>query len=235
MADLFLFQKIAVTRLRQRCVEDGSPGVRIRMPDGKGDVRLAAHEWEALGGWFSDQVTPSAKRLRLGVYLTLPLIIAFFGIAANAPALKSAVEWVFDASPAFSMLFLCGALPLTMATLHALAVQRAIDGVNEAMVSRPRLGTTCPPPPGALNALEIAALVLVGPHLVFGIVGSLSPNAFRNTPWTNAHLDAAGVAGLLVLLALGFLRWRRWRQASAFCAEGARTVDVVARARERAP
>jgi hypothetical protein len=235
MADLFLFEKIAVTRLRQRRVDDGSPGVRIRMPDGKGDVRLATHEWEALGGWYRDQVTPSAKRLRLGVYLTLPLIIAFAGISANLPPLKAAVEWLFDASPSLFMLFLCGALPLTMATLHALAVQRAIDGVNAALADRPRLGTTSVPPPGALNALEIAALVLAGPHLVFGIVGTLNPNAFRNTPWTNAHLDAAGVGGLLVLLALGFLRWRRWRQATSYPLEGARTVDVVARARDRAP
>lgn len=232
MADLFLFEKIAVTRLRQRCVEDGSPGVRLRMADGRGDVRLAAHEWEALGGWFRDRVTPSAKRLRLAVYATLPLIIAFLGIAANFPPLKSAAEWLFEASPAFFMLFLCGVLPLTMATLHALAVQRAIDGVNEALASRPRLGTSCVARPRALNALELVALVLAGPHLVLGIIGSLNPNAFRNTPWTGTHLDAAGIAGLIVLLALGLLRWRRMRQPAAFDAEGGRSVDVVARARD---
>jgi hypothetical protein len=232
MSDLFLFGKIAVTRLKQRCVEDGSPGVRLRMPDGKGDVRLATHEWEALGGWYRAQVAPSAKRLRLAVWLTLPLIIACLGITANVPVLKAAVEGLFEASPALFMLFLCGGLPLTMAALHARAVQRAVDGVNEALAGRPRLGTSCLPPPRALNVLELIALVLVGPHLVIGIVGSLNPDAFRNTPWTGSHLDAQGLAGLAVLLALGLLRWRRTRRAAAFAAEGSRSVDVVARARE---
>ncbi len=233
--DLFLFEKIAVTRLKQRCVDDASPGVRLRMPDGNGDVRLAAHEWDALGDWFRAQVAPSARRLRLAVLLTLPLIIAFLAITANVPLLKTVVEWLFDASPALFMLFLCGALPLTMATLHALAVQRATDGVNEALADRPRLGTSCLPPPRALNAVELVALVLVGPHLIVSLYGSLNPGAFRNTPWTGAHLDSRSIAGLVVLLALGLLRWRRMRQSAAYAAQGSRSVDVVARARETHP
>ena len=233
--DLFLFEKIAVTRLKQRVVDDGLQGVRLRMPDGKGDVRLATHEWEALGGWFRAQVTPSARRLRLAVLLTLPLIIAFLAIVANVPLLKTAFEWLFDLSPPLSMLFLCGALPLTMTTLHALAVQRAMDGVNEALADRPRHGTSCLPASRALNGVELIALVLVGPHLIIGLWGSIFPNAFRNTPWTGAHLDAFGVAGIAVLLVLGLLRWRRGRSFRPSGEEAGRSVDVVARARETAP
>lgn len=233
--DLFLFEKIAVTRLKQRRVEDGSPGVRLRMPDGRGDVRLTTQEWDALGGWFRTQVAPSARRLRLAVLLTLPLIIAFLAIVANVPSLETIFGWLFNLSPPLAMLFLCGALPLTMTALHALAVQRAIDGVNEALADRPRHGTSGLAPPRALNVVELIALALVGPHLIVGLWGSLFPNAFRNTPWTGAHLDAQGLAGLVVLLALGLLRWRRMRRGAAFAAEGSRSVDVVARARERAP
>lgn len=232
MADLFLFEKIAVTRLKQRRVEDGSIGVRVRMPDGKGDVRLTANEWEALGGWLRDQVAPSAKRLRLSVWLTLPLIIAFLGIVANIPALKAGFEWLFDQAAPLVMLFLCGGLPLTMAALHALAVQRAMDGVNEALADRPRHGISNLPPPKALNTVELIALVLVGPHLILGIIGTINPDAFRNTPWTGTHLDLRSIAGLVVLLALGVMRWRRMRQSAAYLAEGSRSVDVVARARE---
>lgn len=232
MADLFLFEKIAVARLKQRRVEDGSPGVRVRMPDGKGDVRLSGNEWDSLGDWYRAQVAPSAKRLRLSVWLTLPLIIALLAITANVPVLKAAVEGLFEAAPALVMLFLCGALPLTMATLHALAVQRAIDGVNQALADRPRHGISCLPPPKALNAVELIALVLVGPHLVTATLGTLVPGIFRNTPWTNAHLNMQSVAGLVVLAALGLLRWRRMRQGAVYAAEGARSVDVVARARE---
>lgn len=231
MADLFLFEKIAMTRLKQRRVEDGGPGIRLRMPDGQGDVRLTACEWETLGDWFRARVEPSAKRLRLAVWLTLPLIIAFLGIVYNVPVLKTAFEWLFDAAAPLVMLFLCGALPLTMAALHALAVQRAIDGVNQAIADRPRHGTSCLPPPKALNIVELIALVLVGPHLVFATIGTLSPGAFRNTPWTNAHLDLKAIAGLVVLLALGLLRWRRMRQAAAYATGGTRSIDVVARAR----
>jgi hypothetical protein len=233
MADLFLFEKVAVARLRQRRVEDGSLGVRVRMPDGKGDVRLTAKEWDALGDWFREQVAPSAKRLRLSVWLTLPLIIAFAGIAASVPLLKATAEWLFDAAPSLFMLFLCGALPLTMAALHALAAQRAVDGVDEALADRPRHGISNLPPPKAVNALELIALFLIGPHLIIAVIGTLSPNAFRNTPWTGSHLDLKSLAGLAVLLALGLLRWRRMRHGAAFLAEGSRSVDVVARARER--
>lgn len=230
--DLFLFEKIAVTRLEQRRVADGSPGVRLRMPDGRGDVRLATHEWEALGDWFRDQLTPSAKRLRLAIWLSLPLAVALTGISFQLPAVAAFVEYLYREYRAPFLLALTGALPLTMATLHALAVRRAIQGVNRALAERPRLGTTFLQVPRALNAVELIALVLVGPHLVLGIIGSLNPDAFRNTPWTGTHLGPAGIAGLAVLLALGLLRWRRMRQGAAYAAEGSRSVDVVARARE---
>src|SRR5690349_21066598 len=107
MADLFLFEKIAVTRLRQRRVEYGSSGVRIRMPDGKGDVRLTTSEWESLGEWYRAQVAPSARRLRLAVWLTLPLIIAFCGIVYNIPVLREAFERLFALAAPLVMLFLC--------------------------------------------------------------------------------------------------------------------------------
>jgi hypothetical protein len=235
MADLFLFEKIAVTRLRQRRVEDGSLGVRVRMPDGKGDVRLTANEWEALGDWFRDQVAPSAKRLRRSVWLAIPLTIAFLGIVYNVPILKAAFTWLFDLAGPLVMLFLCSALPLTMTALHCRAVQRAVDGVNAALQDRPRYGISNLPPPKALNVLELIALVLVGPHLITATLGTLFPGIFRNTPWTNAHLDLKSVAGLAVLLALGLLRWRRMRQGQACLAEGSRSVDVLARAREGVP
>lgn len=234
MADLFLFEKIAVTRLRQRRVEDGSIGVRLRMPDGKGDVRLTANEWEALGEWFRARVAPSARRLRLAVWLTLPLIIAFLGIVYNVPVLRAAFERLLEVAAPLVMLFLCGALPLTMAALHSLAVKRAIDGVNSALADRPRHGTSCLPPPRALNTLELVALVLVGPHLIVGIIGTLNPGALRNTPLTGAHLDMRSIAGLIVLLALAILRWRRIRQSAAVACEGSRSVDVVARAHAHA-
>lgn len=230
--DLFLFEKIAVTRLRQRCVDDGSASIRFRMDDGLGDVRLTRQEWEALGRWFRGEVAPSARKLRLAVLLTLPAIIALFGIAANFPPVMAALDSIWSVSPALLMFLLCAGLPLTFMTLHALAVQRAVDGVRAALVDRPRLGAS--PPSRAINIVELVALVLVGPHLIVGLWGSLFPNAFRNTPWTGAHLDGFGIAGLVVLALLGFLRWRRGRPIPVG-EEAGRSVDVVARARETAP
>ena len=230
--DLFLFEKIAVTRLKQRCVDDGSASIRFRMDDGLGDVRLTRQEWEALGGWFRSEVSPSARKLRLAVLLTLPAIIALFGIAANFRPVMVALESIESVSPALLMFLLCAGLPLTFMTLHALAVQRAVDGVRAALVDRPRLGAS--PPPRAINTLELIALVLVGPHLIIGLWGSLFPNAFRNTPWTGTRLDAFGIAGIVLFLVLGYLRWRRGRPIPP-AGESGRSVDVVARARETAP
>jgi hypothetical protein len=231
--DLFLLEKIAVARLEQACLRDGPAALRFRMDDGKGDVRLTEQEWESLGGWFREAVAPSARRLRLAILFTVPFGIALLAVIANVPALAAVAGRIDNVVPLLLPLLITAGLPLGAAVAHGLAVQRAFDGVKQALLSRARLGAS--PVPRALNALELIALVLVGPHLLVGLVGSLSPDAFRDTPWSGAQLGLLDLLGLVVLAALAWRRWQTNRHAAAWAGEGGRAVDVVARARDTAP
>ena len=86
-----------------------------------------------------------------------------------------------------------------------------------------------------MRGLEIAALLLVGPHLIVQVYGSLNPDAYRNTPLLGTELDWSGIAGFLILAAILLLRWRpRWptRRPGQVDEPTERRFDPLARARE---
>jgi hypothetical protein len=89
-----------------------------------------------------------------------------------------------------------------------LAVQREIDRTRALLARRPRRNAPAAAPRRALNLAELAAIVLLGPHLVIQIYGTLVPGAFRNTPWTGTRLGWSGWAALALFVVLIALRWR---------------------------
>jgi len=231
-----LFETIAITRLRQNSEPITADRTRFRMRDGKGDVILPTADWNALGDRVRDKVRPSARRLLWALVATIPFGIFLCAVIAAVPGLAAALDMVDLFAPGLSVLLITSGLPLYAMARHMLVVQRAVDDVHRSLAAYPRVEASEPAPrKQALQAFEIAALILVGPRLLIQAYGSLNPDAFRNTPWTGAHLDASGVAGLVVLAALALLRWRsgaparRWHGGTE-AKVGARRVDPLPRA-----
>jgi hypothetical protein len=215
MIDLFLYEHIARTRLRQGCVEDGSGGFYYRMGEGRGAVRLSASEWEWVEGRFREEIALTAKALKLAIWMTIPFGLLLVVIIASIPPLQAALSAFDRVVPLLLPFLITSALPLGMMAQHMLAVQHAVDRSRARLQSRPR----CTVPPGTgrrrgLNTLELVALVAVGPHLVFEIYGSINPAGFRNTPFSGTHLDLWGLTGIAVLVLMAALRWREARKAS---------------------
>lgn len=216
MIDLFLYEHIARTRLRQGCVEDGSGGFYYRMGKGRSAVRLSASEWEWVEGRFREEIAPTAKALKLAIWMTIPFGIALVIVINSITALDAAVAAFDRVFPMLYPFLVTSALPLGMMAQHMLAVQRAVDRSRERLQSRPR----CTIPAGTrrrrgLNALELIALIAVGPHLAYEIYGSVNPDGLRNTPFSGTHLDAWGLMGIAVLVLMAALRWREARQTRA--------------------
>lgn len=205
--DLFLFEKLAVTRLRQRCTVDET-GIAYFRIDGRSAVALPAEEWNALGDRFRAAIRPSARLVRWSVWLAIPVAIAILVLVHALPPLEAAIDRVDAAIPGLIPLLLGSWLPLTAMVIHMLAVQREIDRTHFLLARRPRQSAPVPPPRRALNFAELAAIVLIGPHILIQIYGTLVPDAFRNTPWTGAHLDWSGWAGLALFVVLIALRLR---------------------------
>lgn len=212
MFDIFLVEKISVARLRQRGHIEASGAVRVEMPDGHGDVRLSAREWEQLGEWLTEQLAPTARALRGSTFLGLPFAIALLGIMANVPPLERSLASLHGvAATILSLLILLG-YPVAMTVRHGMAVGTAISQIDSVLAERPRAAAPPIPPGGGVNMLEIAGIVLVGPHLAVQLLGSLSPGMLRNTPFTGARVDATALVGLVVLGGLLCLRLRARRQ-----------------------
>lgn len=220
-----LFESIAVARLQHRCVSLTADRVRFRMGGGEGDVILSNTQWDALGSRFRDAVRPSARALFWALVATIPFGILLCAVIAAVPGLAATIDALDAILPGLSVLLVTSGLPLFAMARHMIAVQRAVDMTRGALATCPRIEASVQAPrKRALQFFEIAALVLVGPHLVIQTYGSLNPQAFRNTPWAGTHLDISGIAGFVVLAALGLLHWMP--------SLPGRRVDRLARPRE---
>lgn len=203
--DLFLFEKLAVARLRQRCMVDENGLAHVRV-DRDGAVTLPAEEWEALGARFHAAIKPSASRLRWSVPLAIPFDVAEIMLMKALPPLGAFFDQAVAAFPNLTLMLFFSGLPLAAMIAHMLTVQREIDRTLSLLALHPRQRPTASPSNPALKLLDLAAIVFIGPHVLIQVYGTLVPDAYRNTPWTGARLDWTGWAGLAVLAALIALR-----------------------------
>ena len=205
--DLFLFEKLAVAMLRQRCTIDEAGIAHFRI-DAASAVTLPAAEWEALGARFHAAIVPSARRLRWSVPLAIPFVIAEFMLMQAVPPLGALFDSLCVALPGLTPMLLFSGLPLAAMAAHMLTVYREINRTRALLADRPRQHLPATGNSPVSNVVELAAIVFLGPHILIQIYGTLVPDAFRNTPWTGTQLDMSGLAGLAVFAALMTLRVR---------------------------
>jgi hypothetical protein len=176
-------------------VRDGR--VAYRLADGSGHVSLDAAEWRAMNAVFDEEsgkVLRKAKRWLIGllpgifVYgMTLGQVLPFGGIVI--------LSGFFLGPPAIYF-------------WQSSRINRIALRMDEELAGRPKVAAPPRPRWRVPRGLEIACAVLVGPHLIFEIVGSFYPEAYRNTPLLGTQLNWTSLISFSVLAAILYLRWR---------------------------
>ncbi|MGZ8350272.1 MAG: hypothetical protein ACXWU2_09610, partial [Allosphingosinicella sp.] len=185
---------------------------------------LDAGEWRALNVRFDDESRMVLRTAKLALLILFP---ATFAYAMTLGQIIPGAGIVILAA-----IFL-GPPAIYLWQSHKVA--RIARNLDAELAGRLRVAAPPIAPPRALRVLEIACLLVVGPHLILQVYGSLNPNAYRNTPLLGTELDWSGLAGFLVLATILFLRWRpkrparRTKQAEH---RVERRFDPLARARE---
>lgn len=218
------------------------PGGRVvyRLADGSGHVDLPLRDWRALGERFQAETKAIVRRATISTVWMIPgLALYMIVMGSIAYAIDSSTLGGIGAV-GFLIMLLFGPPVIYLWQSHR--VQRIAAAIEAELARHPRVEAPPAVPWRVPRALEIAALVLIGPHLIVQVYGSFFPDAFRNTPWTGMHLNWSGIAGFAVLAILVFFRWRaRGQEQEARESQGGpepalagRRVDVIARVRRDA-
>lgn len=242
MIDAFLIDKMTALLLQQRCTRDRDGTIFYRPLRGRGAVRLSAEEWASEEQLYRDLTRRSARMLRWALWLTIPFGIMLMAIESNIPALHAASDRLEAASPTAAMLLYTAAMPLSFMAWHCWKVIDAGYGINARLSSQPRLLRIPKGEPVALQAAQLLALVLLGPHLFLELAVTIDPQRFYYTPFRYYRLDWLGAASIVVLAILAYYRARRWwlgrgeaPHAEAVDDDATRQRAIVARAREALP
>jgi|GEM_PF-1844097 len=208
------------------------PGGRViyALADRSGHVELDALEWEGFGDRFEREakaVTRRANRMYLGL---LPAVMVY----------ALTVGQLIPFSGIVILLAIFGG-PIAIYLWQSHRIKAIAAGIESDLVRRPKAARPASAMPRIPRWLEIAAALLVGPHLIFQVIGTLFPNAFRGTPWMGTRIDWSAAVGFAILAAILVLRRRSAPEqaepeapaapAPAPAPETSRRSDFVARAR----
>jgi hypothetical protein len=180
-----------------------------RLKDGSGFIQLTQLEWDELGNAFNDAISESSGIVRWALNLALPFTILLLILISAVPPLRYAFEALERAASLPAYLLVTMTMPVTVIAIHNRLVQRTIEALEEILARQPRCPAPAIPVSKALNVMELAGLVVIGPHLLLQLVGTLFPDLYRNTPLSGTSLGLTGYASLGLLAAIGLARWRR--------------------------
>ena len=236
MFPAFLFEHGSRTRLRQRRVLEGDR-VTYRLRDGSGFVALSLTEWSKTEDSLNKAVARSGKRLRWALNLAIPFSILLMCFYSAILPVKAAIDWLDHNLWGAGYLVMIFGMPITMVAIHNRTVQRAMDAIEARLARKPRFVPPVGPSRRALNGLEMLALLIAGPQLVIDIVGTITPEVFRNTPLVGSELGVFSGIALAVLAGIVALRWREKRRSWApeSTEKTERRTDVIGRTRSLQP
>lgn len=170
-----------------------------RLADGSKLVRVSDPEWTALDERFRRQTAP-IRRQTYALWFALPFVTFLFGMTA-------AQVLPFSGLLILAMILLG---PLVIYLVYSTRVQRVSSRIEDELrafplAAMPITEHTVPQPP---RVLEIVALALFGPELLFGLIGEIGgPDIFRNTPWSGSHLGTLELAIASIFAVYVLWRW----------------------------
>jgi hypothetical protein len=223
MLDIGLSRGLARINFKHRATVKGGR-VTYRLADGSGHVGLETSEWRALTARFEDESRMVLRSAKVALLALFPVIFVY-GMTLG------------QIMPGAGIIIVAGIFlgPPGIYLWQSHKVSRIARTIEAELARRPKVAAPRISQPRAMLGLEIAALLLVGPHLILQVYGSLNPDAYRNTPLLGTELDWSGIAGFLILATILLLRWRpRWptKPPKHVDAPTGRRFDPLARARE---
>jgi hypothetical protein len=236
MLDIGFSRRLVESGFEHRAVE--APGGRIvyRLADGSGHVSLQRHEWDALRTEFTLKARTIVRQARWAFVFLFPGIF-IFGMT------------IAQVIPGAGLLIVLGIFfgPPGIYMWQSYRVKWAAKAVEEKLAFHRRVAAPPPVPFQLPRWIEIASFVLVGPHLLIEIYGTINPDAYRNTPLLGTSLDWTSAISFAILAAVIYFKlrssdfsWRqeinwpflgRAREQAEVPETGIRRNDVVTRAR----
>lgn len=205
MLNIDFSRALAGSDFHRRGVASPEGKIIFQLADKSGHVRLSRAEWDAAGKSFRDNVSVSSKKAKYCLLLHLPAFFLAMAICNLPP-----FEFIFHAMPrsfaASIGLALLVLPPIGIYLWHSRNVQRVSAELEELLGELPRVEALSNPV-SVPRWLDIAGFLLVGPGLLFAIIGELRPGIFRNTPFADAHLGPLSLAALAIIAAR--LLWPR--------------------------
>jgi len=198
MLDLGFSRQYAGLRLAHRAAPQPDGAVVYRLADGSGHVRLPAGEWDEIATWFRKATRGDYIRAQIGLVLCVPAFVLLC-IILNIPPIKAALTIFPREVVSWTVLAALPGFPIAVYFWLLRSVGRVEKSIETELSSRPRV-----PAPRRDKArlplwVDVAIALLAGPHLVFAVIGSLSPGFFDDTPLSGSHIDLfAGAAFALI-------------------------------------
>ena len=186
-------------RLAHRATPQPDGHISYRLADGSGYVRLDPDELDQILTYFRQQTRRSYVTAQVGLVLCVPAFVLLC-IFLNAPpikflwmqlGMKQVVQWgTLAALPGF---------PVAVYLWLSRVVERVEKAIEVELSSRGRVRTPRRAKKRLPIGIDIAIALLAGPHLVFAVVGSLSPTTFDNTPLSGTHIDLFAIAAFALI------------------------------------
>jgi hypothetical protein len=236
MLDFGFSRRLAESGFAHRATEAPNGRIVYRLADGSGHVSIDRGEWNRLTAEFSAEAKAIVRQaLWCGGFLFPGIFV--FGMTIG------------QVLPGAGLIIVLGIFlgPPGLYLWQSYRVKWAARALEEKLTFRNRVSAPPPVPFRLPRWIEIASFVLVGPHLLLEIYGTIDPDAYRNTPLLGTSLDWTSAVSFAILAAVTYFRvradgvqlppWLEWlrlrRREEELVVDngGGRRLDFVARAR----
>lgn len=207
MLDFSFPRLLAQSGFEHRATPEPDGRIVYRLADRSGHVRVERAEWDRLLEEFSTRVRDIQRGTRKWLIGLFPGIF-LFGMTIG------------QILPGAGLLIVLGIFlgPPAIYLSQSYRVRWAAEAIDLKLALRNRVAAPPPKPFRIPRALEIASFVLVGPHLLLELWGSISPETYRNTPLLGTELNWTSAISFAVLAGVLWFKWRAvgWEASETF-------------------
>ena len=222
MLNIGFSRDLAKINFKDRATIEGGR-VTYRLADGSGHVGLDAVEWRSLNDELDARSGEVLRKAKKRLFLLFPCIFVY-GMTLG------------QVMPGAGLIIVAGIFvgPPGIYLWQSHRIERILREIEEVLAARQKVVAPPPAPWRVPRWLEIVCAVLVGPHLILEVFGSIYPEAYRNTPLLGTSLNWTSLVSFSVIAAIFHFHWRAVQhRANARIQRHARPPGVPPAAAER--